>query len=65
MFKTSSKGVLLAKCPRATPYPRLIHPFINSSRAVWLDVSMDFVLGLLRTQHSRDSVLVVVIGFQR
>jgi len=40
--------------------PQGLYTPLRASQGHWLDVSIDFVLGLPHTQHNKDSILVVV-----
>jgi len=54
----------MPNCQESFPPGRSLHTLMVLT-SPWVDVSMDFVLGLPRTQSNKDSILVVVDHFSK
>jgi hypothetical protein len=48
---------------RTQPYG--LYTPLHVPKEPWVDISMDFILGLPRSKQGRDSIFVVVDSFQR
>jgi hypothetical protein len=55
----------LLSCQGANPKYEIIHAFTNIESIVGEDVSVDFVLGLLKTQRGANSIMVIVDRFSK
>jgi len=59
------KRCSICQMAKSHSFTQGLYTHLPTSQGSWLDVSMDFVLGLPRTQCNKDVIMVVVVRFSK